>query len=341
MLVSQNEKSLGWNESMELLFGFAGGHLHTRMFQTMMRFSICDLLEDGPKHYSEISKIIGFKDDSSCYRLLRYFVPHRLFNESFTEVGVFSKTPSSTQFSKNGALKNLGFYYSQDHHYRMLESIPLTVEMGKTNGPSSVGLSNFWEFFEKSSQYKELFNQAMKDYSSLIIDKTISKVDLSPFETVVDVGGSHGLVIGSLLELHPNVNGINFDLESTLNASNEKYQHPRLSHIAGDFFKSVPEADCYLMKYILHDWSDEKCCEILKTISKSMKPNGKIIIIDLILDPSNYTKEAVFKDILMMHFFDAKERSLIDWQQLFEKCDFVIDSINSSVTPPLIIVSKK
>ncbi|EAL60515.1 O-methyltransferase family 2 protein [Dictyostelium discoideum AX4] len=333
-----------WDKTMDLLFGFVTGHIHSRMFETILKFSICDLLEDGPKHYSEISKIIGFKNESYCYRLMRYFVPYKLFNESVVQVGLFSKTPSSTQFSKNGTLKNLGRFHCQDHHYRIFESLPKTLEMGKNQGPSSIGLSSFWEHFETDESYKQLFHNAMKDYTSLIIDRLISKISLSPnFKTVVDIGGSHGFLIGKLLESNPNIHGINFDLENIINSStskNENFQHPRLKHVSGDFFNSVPEADCYILKYILHDWSDEKCITILNNIHKSLKPNGKLFINDLVLDPSNYTKEAVFKDILMMQYFDAKERSINEWHQLFEKCGFKIDSVDTSISPQLMIVSK-
>ncbi|KAN0050933.1 hypothetical protein ACTA71_004234 [Dictyostelium dimigraforme] len=334
------------DKTMDLLFGFVTGHIHSRMFETILKYSICDLLEDGPKHYSEISKIIGFKDDSYCYRLLRYFVPYKLFNESVLNVGEFSKTPSSTQFSKNGTLKNLARFHCQDHHYRIFESLPLTLEIGKNQGPSSIGLSNFWEYFEKNESYKQLFHQAMKDYTFLILDRLISKINLSTFETVVDIGGSHGFLIGKLLEQYPNViQGINFDLESVINSSpsetNEKFQNPRLKHVSGDFFISVPEADCYILKYILHDWSDEKCIKILNNIYKSLKPNGKLFINELVLDPLNYTKEGVFKDMLMMQYFDAKERSINEWCQLFEKCGFKIDMVDTSISPQLMIVSKK
>ncbi|KAN0032913.1 hypothetical protein ACTFIV_006850 [Dictyostelium citrinum] len=330
-----------WDKTMDLLFGFVTGHIHSRMFETILRHSICDLLEDGPKHYSEISKIIGFKDDSYCYRLMRYFVPYKLFNESIVQVGVFSKTPSSTQFSKNGTLKNLGRFHCQDHHYRIFETLPLTLEQGKNQGPSSLGLSSFWEHFEQNESYKQLFHNAMKDYTSIIIDRLVTKINLSNFQTVVDIGGSHGFLISKLLDAYPNVvNGINFDLENIIN-SETNIQHPRLIHVSGDFFKSVPEANCYILKYILHDWSDEKCITILNNLYKSLKPNGKLFINDLVLDPSNYTKEGVFKDILMMQYFDAKERSINEWHQLFEKCGFKIDSVDTSLSPQLMIVSKK
>ncbi|KAK5581784.1 hypothetical protein RB653_003362 [Dictyostelium firmibasis] len=337
----RNKEMMEYSESMELLEKFASGFVLSRMFQTVMRHSICDLLEEGPKHYSDISKEIGFKDEWFCYRLMRYFVPHKLFNESISEVGVFSKTPYSTEFSLNGSLKKLGKFHSNDFHYRLTESLPTSFLNGRSEGPSSLGLSNYWEYFEKNGSHKNIFNDGMIGCTTHISKHLNGRIDLSSFETVVDVGGSHGFFIGSLLDSHPNVKGINFDMECVINSSNEKFQHPRLLHVAGDFFKYVPEADCYLMKNILHDWSDEKCYEILKTISKSMKPNSKIIILDIILNPIKYYKNDLYMDIIMMQLVDAKERSLIEWVELFQSCGFKIEKFESGEIPPTILIISK
>ncbi len=32
-------------------------------------------------------------------------------------------------------------------------------------------------------------------------------------------------------------------------------------------FASVPEADAYTMKMILHDWNDDECVQILKNLA--------------------------------------------------------------------------
>ena len=45
--------------------------------------------------------------------------------------------------------------------------------------------------------------------------------------------------------------------------------------IAGDFFKgNLPKADCYILTYVLHDWSDEQVNVILRHVSEAL-PEGK------------------------------------------------------------------
>lgn len=46
---------------------------------------------------------------------------------------------------------------------------------------------------------------------------------------------------------------------------------------SGDFFKdSLPEAELYILARILHDWTDERCVELLQRIYKACKPGLSI-----------------------------------------------------------------
>jgi len=41
----------------------------------------------------------------------------------------------------------------------------------------------------------------------------------------------------------------------------------------GDFFKDpLPEADLYILARILHDWTDQRCIELLSSVYKACKP---------------------------------------------------------------------
>lgn len=49
------------------------------------------------------------------------------------------------------------------------------------------------------------------------------------------------------------------------------------SSFSGDFFKdSLPEAELYILARILHDWTDERCVELLQRIYKACKPGLSI-----------------------------------------------------------------
>jgi SAM-dependent methyltransferase len=58
----------------------------------------------------------------------------------------------------------------------------------------------------------------------------------------------------------------------------------RSSVLAGDFFASVPEADLYLLKHVLHDWDDGQSVRILENCRRAMRPGGRVIVIELLLE---------------------------------------------------------
>jgi hypothetical protein len=46
------------------------------------------------------------------------------------------------------------------------------------------------------------------------------------------------------------------------------------------FFKSVPEGDLYLLRFILHDWDDADAIRILQSTRRAMKPAARLVVIE-------------------------------------------------------------
>ncbi|KAK5584837.1 hypothetical protein RB653_006454 [Dictyostelium firmibasis] len=335
--ILEKESLENWDESWDLIMTLAGGHITSKLFNVLMKYSICDIINESPKHYKDIAIIINF-NEFSCYRLLRYFVPFGLFKEND---GVFSITDKSKRLILGGSVHSQCKKMSSIEYFKLFESIPDSLLQNKNLGPSSLGYSGFWDIFKDNQDFKLLFTEGMREYSNLSLPTILNKTDFSSFNSVVDVGGAHGWVVGKLVEKYQNLNGIIFDLDVVINSPINKIQHPRVQYVSGSFFESVPSADCYVLKFILHDWADEKCLEILKTISKSMKENSKIYIFDSIIDPANYKKEILFLDMCVFQFFNGKERTINQWRQLYDTAGFNIDSINYETKPELVILSKK
>jgi O-methyltransferase domain len=61
---------------------------------------------------------------------------------------------------------------------------------------------------------------------------------------------------------HPHLKGILFDLPEIMATVN---LDANIQPISGNFFESVPSGgDAYLLRWIIHDWDDEKSLMILK-----------------------------------------------------------------------------
>jgi chemotaxis methyl-accepting protein methylase len=62
-----------------------------------------------------------------------------------------------------------------------------------------------------------------------------------------------------------------------------------------DFFEPQPVegADVYMMRHICHNWSVENCTKILRQVVPVMKPQSRILLIEVVVNPSGMEESAV------------------------------------------------
>jgi hypothetical protein len=143
---------------------------------------------------------------------------------------------------------------------------------------------------------------------------------------VVDVGGAHGHLLVSILRSYVKVRGVLFDQPAVIEeAAKSGFMSAsdlagRCEAVGGDFFDSVPPgADAYVMKYIIHDWDDEKSVRILQNCRKAMGEDGRVLVIDHVVTAGNRFDWGKLMDINMMVMLGSKERTKDEFRQLFAR----------------------
>ena len=75
----------------------------------------------------------------------------------------------------------------------------------------------------------------------------------------------------------------------------------RLTVEGGDFFREVPAgADAYLLKHIIHDWSDEHCRTILRHVAGALSKDGRLLVCEMVMPESAEMHPARFMDLNML-----------------------------------------
>jgi hypothetical protein len=93
----------------------------------------------------------------------------------------------------------------------------------------------------------------------------------------------------------------------------------RLELVGGDFFTAVPAgADVYIMKWILHDWNDADCVNLLTNCRQAMLPDSRLLSAELVLDTGGNDELAHSYDLQMLILFGSKERTLGEFRSLYE-----------------------
>lgn len=106
--------------------------------------------------------------------------------------------------------------------------------------------------------------------------------------SVVDIGGSQGHVSLHLAQIYPSLRFTVQDLPEVVEGAEEKIPKvfkERVQIMKHDMFTEQPMkgADVYLLRYVLHDWSDKYCIDILRKIIPALKRGSKVVIQDHLL----------------------------------------------------------
>ncbi|KAA0059107.1 trans-resveratrol di-O-methyltransferase-like [Cucumis melo var. makuwa] len=175
----------------------------------------------------------------------------------------------------------------------------------------------------------EVFNEGMASDARLVISVLLGKYKsvFEGVESLVDVGGGTGTMAKAISQAFPQMECTVFDLPQVV--AHLKEDQPNFKYVEGDMFKLIPPADTILLKWILHDWSDEECVKILKNCKEAITSNGKkgkVMVIDLVLFNTKNDQDSIesqlFFDMLMMVEVGGKEREEKEWAKLVKEAGF-------------------
>lgn len=107
--------------------------------------------------------------------------------------------------------------------------------------------------------------------------------------TVIDVGGGLGHVSQALVAHNPNIRCIVQDSPDVISQAQKQDLGPdireRIDFQAHDFFHEQPvkRADVYLLRLVLHDWSDKYAVMIIRALIPALKPGVKVVVNDRVI----------------------------------------------------------
>ncbi|CAA7391548.1 unnamed protein product [Spirodela intermedia] len=182
-----------------------------------------------------------------------------------------------------------------------------------------------FEYLGTQPNFDEMFNAGMLGHSTITMKKMLETYrGFDRLGVLVDVGGGIGATLNMIISKHPSIKGINFDLPHVIA---DAPSFPGVEHVGGDMFESVPSGDAILMKWILHNWSDEHSLKVLKNCWKALPEQGKVIVMEGILpEAPETTREAqglFHMDLLMLAVTTSgKERTEKDFESLAKGAGF-------------------
>ena len=295
------------------------GALGTRALAIVADLRVADALAEGPRGIEELAREVG-ADAETLHRLLRALASDGVFAEN--EPGVFRNTDPSEVLRQSG----------WDDFAHLFGGVWLRAiePLGATGEPTFPRAfdTDFWSWLAEHAGERAAFDRAMEQGKERRIER-LAGLEWRGDETVVDVGGGNGANLAGLLERHPRLSGIVFDLPETVR--DEEALGDRVTFVEGNFFDTVPAGDVYVLSTILHDWDDERAAAILRTIRAAAAPGARLLVIESVIQPGNDPDGAKWLDLLMLALFGGRERDEAQWRELIEGAGFEIERLEDGL----------
>ncbi|QAY78802.1 methyltransferase [Sphingosinicella sp. BN140058] len=281
--------------------GIASGHYSARALHLVADLGLADLIGSDHVSCSQLAATAGV-DERALLRILRMLAPHDVFVEAedqlFTLGLVGHALRSGGPFDAATAVRMLarsGMWAAADNLAESVRSGAPTLE-SRRNKPL---------YQADAPDRADRLAAAMAAFSAGLHERVATDWDFSSASLVVDVGGSTGLLLESVLRANSHLGGLLFDRPPTADLAERRLAAVGLADrcrvIGGDFFHAVPAGgDVYVLAHVVLDWGDSDAVRILANIRHVLGPQGRLLIIEPISGEAGSELHAGMFDAILM-----------------------------------------
>jgi hypothetical protein len=275
----------------------------------------------GPTVVGQLASVTGANPDA-LYRVMRALAAVGVFAES--EGKKFALTPVGERLRTTDprSMRGMVRMLNDGWNWNAWGALEHSVQTGQSAFEHVHGMQAF-QYMAKHPEESHLFGEAMTSLTVGVTHAVAAAYDFSTVKHLVDVGGSHGILVSGIVEKFPNVRGTLFDLPHVIDEAKPRLasgKHAdRIATVAGSFFEPLPKADAYIMKSIIHDWDDASCVRILSQCRAAMEPGGRVLIVEA---PVTDRPESTFVKLLDLEMLvvspGGRERTQAEYAALYK-----------------------
>lgn len=306
------------------------GNWVSQSIYVVAKLGIADLLRDRAKTAEELAHETKTHPDA-LHRILRMLARVGVFTEHDDHRFGLTAVGACLQTGVPGSLKAFSVAMGEEL-YRAWGDALHSVQTDTSAFEHVFGMGPF-EYRASRPESAAVFNQAMTEMSVEAGKAILDAYDFSQFNRVVDIGGGYGLFLIRLLQAHPHLSGVLFELPYVATGASERINKAGLTNrcrvAAGDFFAdALPEGlDAYILKNVVDSFDTSRTKALLSRCRQIMPPNAKLLIIGWVIRRTN---PLALGDLLDTHFLVAlsgRVRTQVEYEDLCVKCGLKIGRI--------------
>jgi SAM-dependent methyltransferase len=294
---------------------------------TMARLEIADRLARGPLESGALAKAIGC-EPRATFRLLRAAVSLELV--AMLPDGRFGLAPPGELLRSDvpDSVRDFAIAMTAPGHWLPWGRLTEAIQAGERQAVPALGHELF-DYYAANPGEGGVFTGAMAYHSVGVAEALARALDTSTVDHVVDIGGASGTIVAALLAANPALRGTILERADVVPRAEAALAKLGLSSrcraVAGDFLYSVPEADLYILKVILHDWDDQQSVSILRNCARAMRPNGRVVLVERLFPEHGDPGEAALSDLNMLVLLPGRERTASEFAELLRAAGLTLD----------------
>ena len=308
----------------DTLIEMSTGFTLSRALHVVAELGIADALGKAPLSAAALASATGTHPEA-LDRALRVLAAHGVFA---ARCGLYEHTPESRLLRSDHAQSMRSFVRMQGIPalWHVWEDFDHSLRTGRSAAEKSMP-NGFWGYFAQNPEHHRIFNEAMIGLTHAQVSGILNAYDFSGFKKIADIGGGNGNLLRAILSEYPNAEGVLFDLPHVIEQV-KSIPSARLTFQPGSFFEDpLPVCDAYLMKVIIHDWSDAEAARILQAVRRSAPPHAKLLLAEFLIPEGREPNWTLFVDLLMLGELTGKERTKSEFKQLLCNSGFRLDLV--------------
>ncbi|PON33658.1 O-methyltransferase COMT-type [Parasponia andersonii] len=315
------------------IYKYIFGFVEMAVVKCAIELGIADAIESRghPMTLLELSSALDCALPT-LYRIMRFLVNRRIFKEIRDDASVqgsqacnlYAQTALSRLLLRSGESSMAVFVLMESSPPMLAPWHGMSARVKDEGADSSAPFEaangkDLWSYDAANLAHGQLFNEAMACNAS----------------------------VRRWWKACPWIRGINFDLPHVVSVALES---DGVEHVGGDMFDSVPKADAAFLMWVLHDWADDECIQILKKCREAIpEEKGKVIIVESVIEINNDQQKlkeeelklkdvGLFLDMVMIaHTNKGKERTLEEWAYVLGQAGFIRHTVRSINTVSSVI----
>ena len=319
-----------------------GAYWTSQLLRVAVELGVADVLAKGPRSAEAIAQQVGAQP-AQLRRVLRALASQGVFAEDAKGRFRLTGLAQTLRSDRPGSLRDFARMMIDDYNWQAWSALLHGVTTGALPFDHVHGVPLF-EYLAQHPEKERRFAASMASVSGVQNEAVARAYPFGKLRQLVDVGGAHGHLLATILRRHKKLRGVLYDQTQVVAAAAKSgfLSAPglagRCETRGGSFWDSVPAgADGYLMKYILHDWTDEQCLRILGHCRDAMAEDGRVLVVDHVVPKGNGADWSKMMDINMMVLPGGQERTREEFRELFARAGLRLARVVPTACPLFVL----